>query len=141
MKSFKPLQILAFIVVILSCLSIVWVEFHSVNFGENGTVYYAGGASQEEAEKLADYLLQSGVNNADMKLERDGEKKTLLMMFIPKSQPSDSDLYSLARDLEANVFGEQVILAVCDERFHTLYRVNEKALGDLPTFEELSKNL
>lgn len=122
MKFLNSLKVIAAVVFVLMNLSQVWAELHSVSFADNGSVYYQSGATQEEATSLATYLESIGIDNADMRVERDSDSNTLVVKLIPANgSASHGQLNAYGQEFEQNVFGEKVLVVACDEDFHSLY--------------------
>jgi hypothetical protein len=139
MKFIKSIQVLAVIFFVAANLSQVWAEFNSVDFSSNGTVYYQSGATEDEAEKLAAYLQECQMDNADLKIERDS-KNAMVVSIIPGPETSAGDLREISVELEQNVFGERVVMAACDDEFHVIYKVNDTDLLEGFDLSKLPEN-
>jgi hypothetical protein len=100
-----------------------------INFGENNELYYTENVTLEESQALGDYLVKGEFFAADdnkrtVQLNKTGSTYEFRMVVkegLDKDQATIDVMETVAADLSANVFNDEVVdVHLCDDTLKTL---------------------
>lgn len=127
MRNSTKVILLSVLISVATFFNQVYAGINSVNCGPNARVYYGRGATQEEAQKLADYFRALEVADADIRVGREGADSVLTLKVVAAPGASVNFFKTLSAELENDVFKENVVVKVCDETLHEIYRVGDRS--------------